>query len=280
MFNLPTITIPAMPKIGTGEETSKILKLAAPVAALLISVVVLIFVVWPTIGRVINISVSNKQLSERVGGLQSKADSLQTLDKSQLDQQLTASEQLLPSDKGVFSIVQQIERQASSSGVILNKVDVAPGSIGGSASNQKSASTPVPVQSTAVPSGDLGGATVDTPLVQLKVSFTGDYRGFLSFMKAITSLPRVISIHDLTIIAGGSGGTASVIHVQMTVNAYWKPLPSELPPVESPISKLTDSELKILENVKFENVASAPIISGAGSSAPTPTGKSDIFAPF
>lgn len=279
MFNLPTISLPAFPKIGTGEEGSKILKLVAPVIALLISFVVLIFVVWPTVNKVISITVSNKQLSERVGSLQSKADALQTLDKSQLDRQLSASEQLLPSDKGVFSIVQQIEREASSSGVILNKVDVAPGSIGDSTFDQNGAPPPTPVPGSAAGSADLGSTTVDTALVQLKVSFTGDYRGFLSFVKAITSLPRVVSIHDLTIIAGGTEAS-SVIHVQMTVNAYWKALPSELPPVESPIEKLSDSELAILDNVKFEQTTGAPI-NGGGTAVPAqPTGRSDIFAPF
>lgn len=279
MFNLPAISIPAFPKIGGGEESSRILKLVAPVIALLISFVVLIFVVWPTVNKVISITVSNKQLSERVGSLQSKADDLQTLDKSQLDQQLSVSEQLLPSDKGIFTIVQQIEREASSSGVILNKVDVAPGSIGNSTSNQDGTSPPAPVSSSAAGSADLGGTTVDTALVQLKVSFTGDYQGFLSFIKAITSLPRVVSIHDLTIIAGGRDAS-SVIHVQLTVNAYWKALPSELPPVESPIEKLSDSELAVLDNVKFENTTNASIIGGGAAAPVQPTGRSDIFAPF
>lgn len=278
MFKMPAISLPAFPKIGTSEESSKILKLGAPIAAFLISFVVLIFVVWPTINKVISITVSNGQLSERVGSLQSKADVLQTLDKSQLDQQLSASEQLLPSDKGVFSIVQQIEREASLSGVILNKVDVAPGSIGSAAPGQDASSTPAPVAAGAS-SADLAGTTVDTPFVQLKVSLTGDYRGFLSFMKAITSLSRVVSIHDLTIIAGG-GEASSVIHVQMTVNAYWKALPSELPPVESPIEKLTDAEIGILQNVKFEDITSASIIGGGTSAPAQPTGRTDIFAPF
>lgn len=277
MFNLPAISLPAFPKIGSGEEASKILKLAAPIIALFIALIVFVLVVWPTFNKVIGITVSNRQLSGRVVSLQSKADELQTLDKNQLDQQLSASEQLLPSDKGVFSIVQQIEREASASGVILNKVDVAPGSIGGSSSDEKT-SQPSPAPGAVTESGDLGGTTVDTPLVQLKVSFTGDYQGFLSFIKAITSLPRVVSIHDLSIVAGGAEAS-SVIHVQMTVNAYWKPLPGELPPVESPIEKLSESELKILDNVKFEDTTSAPIINGSAA-APVPTGRTDIFAPF
>lgn len=277
MFSLPAISLPAFPKIGSGEETSKILKLVTPVVALGISLIVLVLVVWPTINKVISITVSNGQLTERVRSLQSKADSLKTLDKNQLDQQLSRSEQLLPSDKGVFSIVQQLEREASGSGVILNKIDVAPGSIGETTAAQSGTATSAP---TPVPAaGGLSGDTINTPLVQLKVSFTGDYRGFLSFMQAVISLPRVVSIQDLSIVAGGTGGS-SVIHVQMTLNAYWKPLPSELPPVESPIEKLTDAEQAILDKVKFEDITNASVISGGTAVPSQPTGRSDIFAPF
>jgi len=277
MFSLPAISLPAFPKIGSGEETSKILKLVTPVVALGISLIVLVLVVWPTINKVISITVSNGLLTERVRSLQSKAGSLKTLDKNQLDRQLSRSEQLLPSDKGVFSIVQQLEREASGSGVILNKIDVAPGSIGETTAAQSgtAASAPTPVPA----AGGLSGDTINTPLVQLKVSFTGDYRGFLSFMQAVISLPRVVSIQDLSIVAGGTGGS-SVIHVQMTLNAYWKPLPSELPPVEAPIEKLTDAEQAILDKVKFEDITNAPVISGGTVVPSQPTGRSDIFAPF
>jgi Tfp pilus assembly protein PilO len=279
MFNLPTISLPAFPKIGSGEETSKILKLAAPVGALVVAVLVFIFVVLPTFNKVIGITVSNRQLSARVGSLETKASALQSLDKNKLDLQLSASEQLLPSDKGVFTIVGQIEREASNSGVILNKVDVAPGSIGDSSGDKSLTSGQGQGQTSSAPAaGDLGGVNVDTPLVQLKVSFTGDYRGFLNFIKAIASLPRVVSIHDLTIVTGGAEAS-SVIHIQMTVDAYWKPLPSELPPVESPIEQLTDSESKILDNVKFEQTT-APIVNGGVANPTVPTGRSDIFAPF
>ncbi len=279
MLGMPTITMPALPKFGASAESSKVFKLAAPVVALVIAGAVLLFVVWPTISRVISITVTNRQLTERVGSLEEKAAVLQDLDRSLLDRQLTASEQVLPSDKGVFSIISQIERQASASGVILNKITVAPGSIGGTTESEKLTATgQPPAAQTAGQSADLGGVTVATPYVQIKVSFSGDYRGFLNFLNALTGLPRIVSVHDLTIISSGADGS-SVIDVQMTVDAYWKGLPTELPPVESPIEKLTDEEVALLEDVRFEDTPSAPVTVGGGSVG-GPIGRSDIFAPF
>lgn len=287
MINLPVISIP---KINIGADSSKFLKLGAPAAAIAVSVLVLLFVIWPTFNSMIKLNISNKQLATRASSLEAKSQDLATLDRNKLDRELTASEQLLPSDKGVFLIVQQIERAASSSGVILNRIDVAPGSIGdsvstgqGSAQGAASAQTSAPGQNAA----DLGSAVIDTPKVQLRVAITSDYAGFLKFLNTLISLPRVVSIHDLTLsTAGGTGGSSSALRTALTLDAYWKPLPKELPAVETAISKLTPEEENIIDNVVTTSLTNSTSSGSGGTSTSipstpsAPSGRSDLFAPF
>ncbi|MBI3341858.1 hypothetical protein HY024_01935 [Candidatus Curtissbacteria bacterium] len=289
-MNIPAISIP---KISLGADSSKYVKLAAPAGAIAVSALVLLFVVWPTFNNLIKLNISNRQLSTRAASLESKAQDLSTLDRDRLDQQLSASEQLLPSDKGVFTIVQEIEKSASSSGVILNKIDVAPGALGETKSGGGQAgAAPTPGQSaqTSTAPGqnaaDLGSLLISTPRVQLKVAITSDYQGLLRFLNTLDSLSRIVSIHDLTMAtSGGVGGSSAAVKTLLTVDAYWQPLPRELPAVETPISKISQAEEDLLKKVVIAPAPQSLPPSGgstsAGSvSASSSTGKSDLFAPF
>ena len=280
MISLPSFSMPALSSIGSSESVSKVLKMAAPIGSVVISSIVLIFVVWPTFSRIINLNITNKQLSIRAAGLEAKVQSLNSLDQNLLDRQLSASEQLLPSDKGVFSIVSQIEREASAAGVVLDKVDVAPGSVGDSLTLSQSQETNTqPTQRQTASSGqgsaDLGSLAVSTPQVQLKIAVSSDYQGLLRFINGLYSVSRIVSIHDLTIVSSGSG---SGITTQLIIDAFWAPIPRELPAVETPIVFLTDSELAILQKVSPGEGGVG--IAAGGEGVSVPTGKSDIFAPF
>lgn len=281
MISLPSLPSITLPKFGTGAETPKFLKLAAPAGAVLVSFIILFFVVWPTFTKVLNLSISNKQLANRAQSLKTKAEDLASLDRDVLDKQLSESEQLLPSDKGVFSIVSQIEKAASSAGVILNKVDVTPGTVGDSASLGKTAaeSGAAPAAGSAPGQGaaDLINVNVTTPKVQLSLSLTSDYRGFLQFINILTSLPRVVSVRDLSVSSTGGAGSQGAIRTLLTVDAYWKPLPKELPAVETPIEKLTAGELQLLDKVKSAQAGGTGVPPGNIS---VPVGKTDIFAGF
>lgn len=281
-MNFPAI---ALPKFSIGADAPKYIKLAAPAGAIAVSIIVLVLVVWPTFNNMVKLNISNKQLAARAASLESKASDLATLDRDRLDQQLSASEQLLPSDKGVFTIVQELERSASSSGVILDQIDVAPGSVG----DNKSVAESQPgvqggqggqaVNSPGQNAADLGNLNVQTPRIQLKVGITSDYQGLLRFLNTLVSLSRVVSVHDLTMASsGGTGGSSGAVKSQLTVDAYWQPLPRELPAVETPIDKLTEAEEELLRKVAINPVPQVVSSSGGGESGPT--GRSDLFAPF
>ena len=269
-MNLPNIS--AL-KLGTGFDTSRITTMAAPIGAMIVSVLVLIFIVWPKITGVLALRSANEDLAVRTQNLASKVQILSSLDKVELTSDVGYAEQLLPSDKGVFSIIRQVELSAGSSGVVLNKVDVTPGSL-----NQDDTSSAA--VGNAAQQGAKSGETVDSaPKIQLKVAITSDYSSFLNFLANISSIVRVISIRDLTLSSSSSPGETAPLRTNVVINAYWKPLPTKLGQVESPVSKLTDSELARL--AKAKNAAVENPIAASSSAVPqVPTGRSDLFAPF
>lgn len=278
MIGIPGLSSLSFPKIGAGFEAPKVFKLAAPIGALFVSLIVFILIVWPKFNDVIKLKISNAELTSRAASLEAKAQLLSSLDKDKLNSQLTASEALLPSDKGVFSLVTQIEKSASASGVILNKVDVSPGSIndsGGSGSGQAPVAQAAGIAGQAA---DLGSFTSDVPKIQVRVAITSDYKSFIQFLNNLLSLPRVVSIHDLSISSQSVSGQASALKSLMTLDAYWKSLPKELPSIESAIQSLSEGETKRLDNIKVGEVTGG--VAGPVVIPSVPTGRSDLFAPF
>jgi len=259
-MNLPTISIP---KIGENTDLSRSISLLAPGGAIAVCILILFFIVWPKFTQILQLKTENQQLIERAEKLDVKAGKLAVLDKNELDTQLGIAEQILPSDKGVFSLVTQVERTAAVSGALLNRVELAPGSINKS-------------QSAKAPSSQ-GAATAETevtPKMQLRISLSGDYKSVLQFLNTIFSISRVVTINDLSLSSSGISGQSAQVRVSLTIDAYWLPLPNELSSIESPITELTPQELARLEQVRSTGFVVIPSIPSVS------IGRPDLFAPF
>src|SRR3989344_4776813 len=99
-MNLPTI---ALPKIGNEVDLSRWISLGAPGGAIVISLIILLFIIWPKFTQILQLKSDNQELSGRVQSLNSKAQKLASFDKGSLDLKLGASEQLLPSVKSIYN---------------------------------------------------------------------------------------------------------------------------------------------------------------------------------
>lgn len=280
-MELPTFTTL---KVGSNAEISKMTAYAPTVGAFVVSLIVIFFIVWPKFTEVLRLRTANDELASRVELLNKKADFLKAYaeDKDQLEVQLGAADQMLPSDKGVFTLIAQIEKAAGSSGVLINKIDIAPGSINNKSStslaNQGTATTvaPTTAPSAAGPPPVSGAGAKDSQelstKVQTKLSITGDYKSFLQFIKNMLSLSRVVEIKDLSVSAASEEG--GQIRASLTVDAYWQTLPSQLSSVETPVDTLTSDEEEKLSRVTDTGLITTPTL-------PSVTlGRSDLFAPF
>lgn len=260
-------------KLSTkSAEVGKAIGFAIPVLAILISVGVAFFVVWPKFNEVLKLKDTNKQNAELSKKLEDKASKLSALDASKLTQQITNAEQLLPSEKSIFTMLRQIENTAGSSGVLISSLSVVPGAIGKSDGKDNSAAGVAPP---APPTKD----SVDPPDVSkivFRLALTSDYKGLLSFLGGLSSIPRVVAIKDLSVGSGGSSstqGSETQLSYSFELDSYWQAIPSELPSIESPIIELTKDQEAIL--AKVSNNASV-----TSSLPPPPFGRTDLFAPF
>ncbi|OGD84979.1 hypothetical protein A3B51_00255 [Candidatus Curtissbacteria bacterium RIFCSPLOWO2_01_FULL_41_18] len=256
-MNLPTISLS---KQQESLEVSKGLSLAPSAVGILISLVVLTFVVWPKFHEVLRLRSSNAELTTRAQNLETKAQKLASLDKDTLEKQLAAAEQLLPSDKEVFSLLRQVEITASASGILLNKVDAVAGTI------NKAGAPPPTTLTTDSATSSLA------PNIQLELSTTSSYASFLQFLASLYSSSRVVSVENLTLSAVSSEGGLQV-RSALTVDAFWKSLPSDLGLIETPIEDLTTEEVARLKAIETAATSQPQVPS-------VPLGRNDLFAPF
>lgn len=256
---------------SANEKGLKFIKLAPSVLGIIVCMAVIVFVIWPKFNEVMKLRSENTHLEERAKALQDKVNLLESLDQQKLEDQFIQSEKLIPSDKAVFSMVSQVEKAASNSGIILDKLELVPGSV----NDQNAAASGAVVSATGF-SGDSGTLGVNTPRIQIRVSITSDYQSLLRFLNSLLISHRAVAITDLAVGTGSaSSGGGSSIQTSMVVNAFWKPVPNELPAIETPISDITEVEARLLSKIAdtLEATVSADV-------PRVPLGRSDLFAPF
>ncbi len=265
----PTETVKSEPLGGSGL---KFVKLAPSVVGIAICIAVIIFVIWPKFNEVMKLRSENVHLDQRAKALEDKVSLLSGISQQQLEDKFILAERLIPSDKSVFSMVAQVEKAASNSGVILNKLDLVPGSV----NDPNAAASDTIVSSTGV-SGESGSIGVNTPRIQIRVTITSDYQSVLRFLSAVMASHRAVSVTDLSIgsdvSSSGTGGGS--LRTTMVVNAFWKPIPKELPAIETPIADISEAEEKLLD--KIANTIEATVSADVPK---VPLGRPDLFAPF
>lgn len=257
-MNLPTLSLS---KISASGDLTKSLAVAVPVLSILISIGIAFFIVWPKFNEVLALRKANKEMVVRAEVLENKAQSLQGLDRSLLTRQLELSEQLLPSQRNIFTLLATVENAATASGVLLDKVDVVSDSLNESTSAQAAASAASGAKSTKGTS------------VQIKLSLASSYSSLLQFLGSLLTTSRVIEIEDLNV--SSAKGEGSALSATFTLRAFWNPLPSDLGAIENNLEKLTAAEAQLLDKVQSK------IISLPQVELPVPPlGRPDLFAPF
>lgn len=263
-MNLPTLASAAkVEKL----DLSKVIIFAPPAIAILASFLIAFFVVWPRFKDVLSLQQSNKTLAENAISLEQKVTALASVDRTKLKAQLLAADQLIPSDKNIFNFIGQIEAVRNLSGVVITNLSVGTvGQFGASKADASGAAapTPPPVATSVDPVLSNAGE------VQMKLSLTSDYRALFQFLDNVYALPRVAIVKDLSLSAVDSQLTTN-----MTINALWQALPTELAAVESPLLTLTASQEELLSKVEKSGTAiTTQVVPEVAK------GRSDIFTPF
>lgn len=274
-MNLPSLTIGAGTKAEHSvAQVSKLLVFAPSILAIVASVLIGFFVVWPKFNETLKLKESNKTLEQDAVKLSDKATALSKIDQTKLKSQLTSAEHLLPSDKNIFPFILQIEDIRNKSGVVFTSLSV--GAVGqfkndyakqSAAGATAGAPPPPPVAGT---DSDLA-ASVGANVVDMKVSVTSDYRSILQFLNNLYAMARVTTVKDLSFASSPEGQ----ISTTLAISSLWQPLPSELPDIKSPLPTLGEPETSLLARIESSgaSIAELPI-------PDRPKGRPDIFTKF
>lgn len=251
------MNLPALPtsKISEKIPLNDAVGLIFPIFGIIASIIIAVMVIYPKVNEIRNLQDSNKQLEQRVESLKRKISVLAGLDKQKLDEQLIASEQLLPSKKNTFSFLSQVEGASVTSGIVLKRVDVT--TTGGTNSSSR---TKVVKKA--------GSGTSET----IKLSISSDYQSLLQFLRNINLFSRVSTVDDIKInVSSDDGAQLSAV---FTINGYWREIPTSLGSVESPVQTLTPLEEGILDDVTKPESSEAPEL------PKVPVGRGNLFTPF
>lgn len=272
-MDLPTLA--AAKKAEKTLDLSKVMLFGPSAVAIIVSFLVGFFVVWPKFGEVQQLKTTNETLRETAVKLETKAEALSALDKAKLRTQLVAAEQLLPSEKGIFTFITQIENVRNSSGVVITNLSVgsvgqfsASGTTADPAAAQDPNAAPAPVVPSATTPAD--AALGDVSQVTMKVTLTSDFDQIFRFLNELYALPRVTTVGGLTFSIDQGG----LIGTNMDINSLWQERPKELPSVEAPVATLAEEEVALLSRVET-GIAVAPPVEVPD----VPIKKQNIFSP-
>ncbi len=271
-MNVPSMTTVAK----TNEKSldfSKVLVFAPSVVAIAASILIGFFVVWPKFSETLKLRGSNKTLEETAVKLEAKASALSKVDQGKAKQQLSIAEQIIPSDKNIFPLLQQIENVRNDSGVVISNLSV--GTVGQFKSCDAASSSDTTGSGAAAappaPSNDDPIAAAGASSVSMKLSINSDYKSMLKFLSDVYNLPRVTVVNDL----GFGVGQQGQLTTQLTISSLWQATSAQLPSVEAPLASLSKTDLDLLSNVQNTGVVNAsPVVPNV------PKGKPDIFTPF
>ncbi len=185
---------------------------------------------------------SSAQTTETI--LQSKLNSLQTVN-AQVANQSQLSVFALPDAPSVLLAISQIKNQSTFLGLSLN----------------------------SLLSSD---TTQTTGLSRTEIDFEldGSYANIVEFVNKITNSAPITRFDRIKIIGQGGG---TLYRISANLMSYWAPLPTALPAVDQPLTTLSAEEEKILSQI---SALQQPSFTQASSSLPTNPGTTGRLDPF
>ena len=201
-----------------------------------------------------------RSLSGDVVSLRQKLTLLNSLDESELRNNLATGVSAVPADKSLPSIFATIEALSSQTGASIVDMGIAAGGTVATAS-AKTATTPLEKQ-------------VGTHIVPFAVTIQGAMPTIQQFITLAPGVRRLLRIRTFSITAPKADHP---LIVSLAMDAFYEPFPTTLGKAGAPITALSDSEQQTLTTL-----SQLPQVAAAAPAALLPQvgpGKPNPFAP-
>jgi len=219
-----------------------------PVCVTLVSILVIVFVIYPQIRGYFTGVEDKKRINERLIKLETKAKELEVIPGDLLNSQVQSSKVALPPEKDYTSIIGLLQRLSAEVGVAL-----------------------VSVTLDTVKGRDTGGVTS----FSVKVDVNLPRESFDVFLSKIESSPITMRVASISV---DSAQTSDSLLASIIIDVFYAPSPKTFGSIDSPIEKLTAEEEVLVEKLTSNSV-SVPVTSSIEESPGSniPRGKSNPF---
>jgi len=215
-----------------------------PVLIILASLILIIFVIFPQIAKLISNNQQLGRMNQSLTSLEVKAQQLDTLDEAEIGRKLSISLTALPKDQDFVQTV----------GVIQSIVSLSSFSL---ASLQFGQSPP----------GNLGASAF-----AVKVEVSGPKIALPQLLESIESSQRVMKVTSLEVATTPSG---DIVNVSMSIIAFYSSIPQSLGAIDAPLPKLTEEDEKLIATLA--KTTSTVVVFEATPVTFGPRGKEDPF---
>ncbi|MEK9143600.1 MAG: type 4a pilus biogenesis protein PilO [Patescibacteria group bacterium] len=199
-------------------------------AIILFGIAAVVFGVIPGIGATVDLYGRMGELQKETDALSGKLAYLQSLDEESLRGQFAVLLSVIPQEKSVSTIVETIDGLVARAGVHITDMMIAgPGSIATGSGAKSTGSLKVK----------------GVPFLPFSLNISGSYDQIQNFFGLVNQVRRLFTVENFDLSIVPSGETQA----RIALGAYYQPLPTKLGNVKTPVLKLSQIEVALLEKL-------------------------------
>lgn len=209
---------------------------------------------FPAIQAIISMRTNAAEISKQLDVLRAKSQLLDSIDENTYKQYLQELALAVPTDKSLTSLFSTIDGLSEKTGVTFSDFTLSkPGSIATESAKKQSNEE----------------KKVGSSFLPFTLTVTGTYEQIRKFVEASISVRRFFRIRSFSIVFT----SAEVISVQMGMDAYYAPLPTNLGSSQQAIEPLNAQDEAVINKIASLQVLSqqSPTEDGQQQSGTIPT---------
>lgn len=208
--------------------------------ALVISVLIIVFVIAPTTISYLRDRSAEIAAKKQRDFYTQKLNQLSSFNSSQYQDNLEIALKSLPGNKDIPESLTYLLNQLAINQLRLDNVSISEG---------------------------LNSSPVES--FTMRADVTGDLEGLKNFLNSLQTVPRLMQVEGLSFATSGDGQVLATI----TINAYYKKLPTSIPPISTKLPVISASDDKLLEQLKSALNKNPGVVVDPN----TPIGKENLF---
>ncbi|HUW24048.1 MAG TPA: GspMb/PilO family protein [Patescibacteria group bacterium] len=246
------------------EQVKELLKeLSWPLAAATVAVVVILVFLIPKVNQIFSLRADIKEQNQEINQLKQKLADLSTLSEAELFESSSLALEALPAEGDLFRNMTMVRQIFKENGVTLDSLKL--------------------VGAFATGSGQTTSQVAGLSALTMNVSFLASFENFRQMIK---SIERMLPLTAVEGVKFGSLETAEAtesaaltgLSGKMNVISFFSPLPKSLGRVDQLLPKVSNQEMKLIEDLRSYSRYQAGVPVPEPVSSPSAIGRDNPFS--